>query len=136
MGLGQYASGARLDTSGSDSAIQMVTKMLQRKSTSLKEVWAQYCNMHGGGKSDPMKHDPEFHVKFYDQVCAMVTGGQADPSFGNGQSFGSGPSFGNGQSFGNGPSFGAGPSFGNGPSFGTGPNPGGLDPEKAMLVNR
>jgi len=128
--LGQYASGARLDTSGSDSAIQMVTKMLQRKSTSLKEVWAQYCAMYGGGKSDPMKHDTEFHVSFYDQVCAMVTGGQVGSSFGNGQYFGNGPHFDNG------PSFGTGPSFGNGPSFGSGPNPGGMDPEKATMVNR
>lgn len=70
--MSQYAAGSRLE-SASDS-IQQVTKMLQKKSVNFRNAWAQFCQMHGGGKNDPMKQPAEFHVQFFDVMCSQVQG--------------------------------------------------------------
>jgi len=70
--LMQFRSGARLESY--DEQVVTATKILQRKSTNFKQAWANYCGMFGGGKNDPMKHDAEFHIAFYDSVCGQIQG--------------------------------------------------------------
>nr|ACU45151.1 unknown [Prorocentrum minimum] len=57
-----------------------VTRMMQRKSRSFRDVWAAYCGAHGGGRNDPNKHDPSFHIEFWDYLAQQATGVVSDPS--------------------------------------------------------
>lgn len=69
----QYQSGMRI--AGDTDGIPNVTKMLQKRSTSFKNMWAKYCAQNGDGKHDPAKHDAAFHMQFYDDLAQMGFGG-------------------------------------------------------------
>lgn len=56
-----------------------VTKLMQRRSNSFRNAWASYCTTNGGGRNDPAKHDPSFHIQFFDFLAQQV-GGDLTPS--------------------------------------------------------
>lgn len=45
-------------------------KMLQKRSSSFKTIWATYCRTNGGGKNDPLFHEAGYHVKFLDHISS------------------------------------------------------------------
>eukprot|EP00401_Gymnodinium_catenatum_P064669 CAMPEP_0117485710 /NCGR_PEP_ID=MMETSP0784-20121206/15104_1 /TAXON_ID=39447 /ORGANISM="" /LENGTH=657 /DNA_ID=CAMNT_0005280303 /DNA_START=32 /DNA_END=2005 /DNA_ORIENTATION=- len=74
--LSGYASGMRLQGEEEGCNMPQVTKLLQKRITSFKDQWSNYCLLYGGGLNDPLKHEPSFHVQFFDQLarCAMGMG--------------------------------------------------------------
>jgi hypothetical protein len=67
--LSGYASGKRFQTEEENLNVPALTKYLQKKSEPFKVVWAQYCNFVGGGVHDPVKHEPMFHIQFFDHLA-------------------------------------------------------------------
>jgi len=74
--ISHLTSGARLEV-GQDQDLTIAIKALQKRSTNVKQFWAQYCLMAGGGRNDPAKHDGAYHVKFFDTLAqaALNAGG-------------------------------------------------------------
>lgn len=70
--LASYKTGMRLPGEAENLGIDKVTKSMQRRSRPFKEVWAQYCVVNGGGKSDPLKHPAQHHMAFYDYLASVV----------------------------------------------------------------
>lgn len=48
-----------------------VIKVMQKQSKVFKDVWAQFCGMHGGGMNDPNKHDDAYHLQFFEFMCQL-----------------------------------------------------------------
>jgi len=59
-------------------------KQLQKMDQTAKQLWWDYCDMHGGGTRDPIKHPCEFLEVFISQYEAMVA---ADPTIAKVQEF-------------------------------------------------
>merc|ERR1712216_134536 len=68
-----YANGEKIKPEEEVLEIQYITKLMQRKSQAFKEVWSNYCLQHGGGRSDPLRHDAAFHVQFFDSLAGSAT---------------------------------------------------------------
>jgi len=54
------------------SQLPSCTKHLQRKYPSFKQVWASYCAQFGNGFNDPMRHDVEYHARFYNWMSQQA----------------------------------------------------------------
>lgn len=70
--LSSYKTGMRLPAEAESSGVDKVTKMMQKRSKPFKDVWASYCQVNGGGKSDPAKHPAQYHMAFYDWMAGVV----------------------------------------------------------------
>lgn len=74
--LMQLSAGARFPAPEDSVPLAETVKLMQKKSTSFKNVWAHYCLQFGGGRNDPLKHDNAYHVKFLDclaqQACMSL----------------------------------------------------------------
>jgi len=71
--LDQFNSGRMLPMHEDAAQLADVVKMLQKKSIPFRNVWAQYCQQFGAGKNDPAKHDPAYHVKFFEGLAEMAS---------------------------------------------------------------
>jgi len=71
--LDQFSSGRMLPMHEDAAQLADVVKMLQKKSAPFKNVWAQYCSQFGAGKNDPLKHEPAYHVKFFEHLAQMAS---------------------------------------------------------------
>jgi len=63
MGGGQQQEGVQLPA---------VTKFLQRKYPAFKQVWASYCSQYGNGFNDPMRHDMDYHARFFNWMASQA----------------------------------------------------------------
>lgn len=72
--LVQLSSGAKLPVPVQEETVSIseMVKLMQKKSSNFKNVWAQYCFQCGGGKNDPMKHDSSYHLKFFDFLAQQA----------------------------------------------------------------
>lgn len=71
--LSSYKTGMRLPGEAEGLKIENVTKALQRRSRTFKDVWQKYCDVQGGGKHDPSKHQSQYHMEFYNFLSTTVT---------------------------------------------------------------
>jgi hypothetical protein len=74
--LTQLHSGSKLTVHEDARVLGDIVKLMQRKSTHFKNIWAHYCSKFGGGKNDPAKHDGAYLVKFFEylaQTASLVT---------------------------------------------------------------
>lgn len=65
-------------------------KFMQKKSTSFKNLWDNFCQQHGGGRYDPTKHEATTHVKFLDFIAAQATAALSMGMSGNAYMMGEG----------------------------------------------
>lgn len=79
--LAQLQSGIPVPrAAGEDTAcLGEAIKLMQKKSPSFKGVWGQFCQLVGGGRMDPAKHDATFHIKFLDHLASTASGGALGP---------------------------------------------------------
>jgi len=70
--LSSYKTGMRLPQECEQLKVENVTKALQRRSRTFKEVWQKYCDVQGGGKHDPAKHQSQYHMEFYNFLSTTV----------------------------------------------------------------
>ena len=49
--------------------LALATQAMLRCSVAFKDAWTGFCTNFGGGLSDPLMHDPSFHVQFMDTLA-------------------------------------------------------------------